>query len=75
MPTAAAGLCRNSGGSSSCEASKLLLELPSLSGAGGFLLLTQAVSTSSPHFPVSRIPQLVLSEMSPPASTADPFAP
>lgn len=46
-----------------CEASKLLLELPSLSGAAAFLLPVQAVSTSSLHFPISCIPQLVLSEI------------
>ena len=44
-----------------CDASKLLLELPCLPGAGAFLLLTQAASASSPHFSISRIPQLVLS--------------
>lgn len=46
-----------------CEASKLLLELPSLSGAAAFLLPVQAVSTSPLHFPISCIPQIVLSEI------------
>ena len=49
------------------------MELPFLSGAGAFLLLIQAVSASSPHFPISHIPQLALTEISLPASTAAPL--
>lgn len=51
----------------------LLLELPSPSGAGAFLLPLLAAATSPLHFPISHIPWLVLGDISPPVSTAAPL--